>query len=280
MRKGAYHSERDENRRKMTRALMGSKSLPAFSFDYRVDRKTLIAVMNGSKPFTDAVWSEICDRTGMPVDGGLEQATTYKPRTEMERIQVLDELIGGESVEQYCDKKDISPSYVHQFFSRSEHLDVRHAMKLADMLGLPKNYFEITPILNPENIQRSPQDYKHRIPQKYVSEKTLANRVKKLRLLVGKCELDVFCQVFNVDQRRLHGVLHEGLSMDKSFCRKIAKSLKLTPDFFDNPVSDIDTQDIESVKRELESWPAIAQLRKLGRDAQKQVQDFDKRRHR
>jgi len=257
MKKVSHQSAIDEQRRQVTRLLMGDLSVPAFSYDFRIDRKTLIAVMAGSKPYTDKLWDEVCSKTGWQSEG----VQAPRLRTNMERIHLLDAWLGSDSVEQAAARHRIDPSLIYRYFVRAANLNARHAMGLAVALQLPENYFEVTPISPDASIKQSTYAYSHRHPPGGVDKDVLKNRSEKLRALVGHFNIHQFCRAFKLESRLIHAVLIGGTQMSRGLCREVAQALSLQSDFFDQPISDHDRLEILSVQNEASLWPLIEQLR-------------------
>ncbi|MDT8924736.1 hypothetical protein RBE51_18240 [Pseudomonas taiwanensis] len=263
MKKAYNQSVVDEQRCKLTRLLIGDLSVPAFCYDFKLDRKVLIPVMAGSKPYTDRLWDEVCSKTGLPSEG----SQVPKLRTNMERIHLLDEWLGSDSVEHAAARHGVDPSLIYRYFIHAANLDARHARKLAVALQLPENYFEITPLSSIAPIKQSTYDYSHRHPPGGIDKDLLKNRSNKLKALIGHHNIHEFCRAFNLDSRLIHAVLFDGTQMNRMLCRDVTHALSLQSDFFDKPICDLDHLEILSVQDELKRWPLTEQLRILRQKA-------------
>jgi hypothetical protein len=261
MRKAYFNSPIDEQRRTATRLLIANLSLPAFCYNYKIDRKVLIAVMSGAKPFSDSLWDEICTRTGYISSQDSDLKAMPRLRSDMGRLQILDEFLGDETIFQASTRLKIPSGMLYQYFTGTESLDPRQAMKLALILGLDENYFETAPMTRLHALQSITIQYAHRQPKKVVSEAISVFRIQKLRALVGHFDVSDFSEAFGLDGRRIYGVLVAGLRMGRPLCLQIQKALRLQKGFFDTPFSEHDIEEIQSVHNEMKQWPITKQLR-------------------
>ena len=267
MKKVFYNSTTDEHRRDVTRSLIGDLSLPAFAYNFKIDRKILVSTMAGAKPFSDSLWEEICSKTGIAASGDDFYQSPLKLRTNMERMQLLDEYLGEQSVEEAATRLSIDPHLIFKYFTYTENLNARHAMKLAALLGLAENYFEVTAILAKKQPAPGAQGYRHRQPARRENRAITDQRAAKLRALIDDFNLNEFCRAFELDSRRVYGVINSGLRMDREMCTQISRSLHLKDDFFDTPITELDLKEIQSVHKEMEAWPLILQIRAIQKKA-------------